>query len=162
MTDSTESDQIDHPAANVSRQILLSTAQEVIQSYNTWTPTSILSYRAPTCLHYILPSSLHRPPLNNEQYGAYFFPIMPAFERFHLTVHDSIVDEAARKVLMHVSSSASTALGPYNNEYMVILYMTEDGRKVDKFYEFVDSAYSIDYMPRLRDAMAESAQGTRE
>ena len=87
---------------------------------------------------------------------------MPAFEHFHLTVHDSIVDEVARKVLMYVSSSASTALGPYNNEYMLILHMTEDGRRVEKFYEFVDGAYSADYMRRLRDAMAESAQGTRE
>lgn len=162
MTDTLESTQINHPAAIVSRQILLSTAQEAIQGYNTWSLASILSCRAPTCVHYILPSSLHRPPLNNEQYAAYFTPIMPAFEHFHLTVHDSIVDEVARKVLMHVSSSASTALGPYNNEYMLILHMTEDGRKVEKFYEFVDSAYSADYMRRLRDAMAESAQGTRE
>ena len=87
---------------------------------------------------------------------------MSAFDRVHVTVHDSIVDEAARKVLMHASSSASTALGPYNNEYMFVLHMTDDGRKVDKVYEFVDSAYSADYMPRLRDAMAESAQGTKE
>lgn len=161
MTESLESDQIDHSAANVSRQTLLSTAQEAIQGYNTWTLESILSFRAPTCLHYVLPSSLHRPPLNNEQYAALFHPIMPAFEGFHLTVHDSIVDEAARKVLKHASSSASTALGPYNNEYMLILHMTEDGRKVEKFYEFVDSAYSADYMRRLKDATAESAQGSR-
>lgn len=40
--------------------------------------------------------------------------------------------------------------------------MTEDGRKLDKFYEFVDSAYRADYMRRLRDAMAESALGTKE
>lgn len=87
---------------------------------------------------------------------------MSAFERFHLTVHDSIVDEAARKVLMHALSSASTALRPYNNECLLILHMTEDGRKLDKFYEFVDSAYRADYMRRLRDAMAESALGTKE
>ena len=161
MTDSPESNQIHTLTAIASRQILLSTAQEATQSYNTWTIESILSFRTPTCLHYILPSSLDRPPLTNEQYATYFSTIMPAFERFHLTLHDTIVDEAARKVSMHASSTASTVLGPYNNEYMLILHMTEDGRKVDRVYEFVDSAYSADYMRRLRDNMAESAQGAR-
>ena len=159
MTESPQRNQIHRPTALVSRQTLLATAQSAIQGYNTWTPASVLSYRSPTCLHYILPSSLHRPPLNNDQYAAYFTPIMPAFKDFHVTVHDSIVDEAARKVVMYASSSASTALGPYNNEYMLILHMTEDGRQVDRFYEFVDSAYSADRIPRLRDALAGSAPG---
>ena len=161
--------QVHHPAAaatttttttTTTRDILLSTAQEVIQAYNTWTPASVLSFRSPTCLHRIRPSTLNYPALTNEQYAAYFNPIMPAFDRFHLTVHDSIVDEVARKVVMHASSSAVTKLGPYGNEYVLILHMTEDGRQVDRFDEFVDSAYSTDYMPRLRDALAaESAQG---
>ena len=118
-----------------------------------------MSFRAPNCIQYILPSSLNRPPLNNEQYAAYFVPIMPAFQNFHVTVHDTIVDEAARKVVLRASSMATTALGPYNNEYTLILHMTEDGRKVEKFYEFVDSAYSADYMPRLRDAIATQQKG---
>ncbi len=113
-----------------------------------------MSFRAPNCIHYILPSSLNRPPLNNEQYAAYFGSIIPAFTGFHVTVHDTIVDEAAQKVLMHASSTATTVLGPYVNEYALILHMTEDGRKVEKFYEFVNSAYTGDYMPRLRDAIA--------
>ena len=135
MNNPPESDQIHHPTAIVSRQILLSTAQEAIQSYNTWILESILSCRAPTCLHYILPSSLHRPPLNNDQ-----------FERFHLTVHDNIVDEATRKILIYISSSTSTVLRPYNNKYILILYITEDKRKINRFYKFMNSAYSTNYI----------------
>lgn len=55
---------------------------------------------------------------------------------------------------MHASSKAVTDLGDYANEYMIILYMTEDGSKVERFLEFVDSAYSKDFMGRLREAMA--------
>lgn len=138
----------------MSRAALLSTAQTVVEGFNTWTLESIMSFRAPNCIHYILPSSLKRPPLNNEQYTAYFGSIMPAFKGFHVTVHDTIVDEAARKVFMHASSTATTVLGPYSNEYSLILHMTEDGRKVEKFYEYVNSAYTVDYMPRLREAIA--------
>lgn len=130
-----------------------------IEGYNTWTPESIMSYRAPNCIHYILPSSLNRPLLDNEKYAAYFVPIMPAFKDFHVTVQDTIVDEAARKVVMRASSTATTTLGPYDNEHTLILHMTKDGRKVEKFYEFVDSAYSADYMRRLRDVIANQQKG---
>lgn len=143
----------------MSRATLFSTAREAVEGYNTWTPESIMSYRAPNCIHHILPSSLNRPPLDNEHYAAYFVPIMPAFQKFHVIVHDTIVDEAARKVVLRASSTATTALGPYNNEYTLILHMTEDGRKVEKFYEFVDSRYSADYMPRLRDAITTQQKG---
>ena len=113
-----------------------------------------MAYRAPNCIHQVLPASLQRPPLNNEEYKAYFIPIMPAFRDFRLKVHDTVVDEAARKVMMHASSTATTDLGPYKNEYVVILHMTDDGRKVERFEEYVDSAYSTDYMPRLREHLA--------
>ncbi|CAF9922926.1 hypothetical protein IMSHALPRED_005803 [Imshaugia aleurites] len=143
----------------MSRTTLFSTAQAAIDGHNTWTPESIFSYRAPNCIHYILPSSLNRPPLNNEQYAAYFVPVMPAFKDFHMTARDIVVDETARKVVMHAFSTASTALGPYENEYTLILHMSEDGRKVEKFYEFVDSAYSVDYMARLRDSIVNQQKG---
>ena len=63
---------------------------------------------------------------------------------------------------MHASSEASTVLGAYGNEYMLVLHMTEDGSKVERIYEFVDSGYGADYMRRLREAMAESAGGAKE
>lgn len=143
----------------MSRETLSSTADIVIQAYNAWTLESVMSFRAPNCTHYILPSSLNRPPLNNEQYPAFFLPLMPAFKDFHLTVHDTIVDEVARKVVVHASSTATTALGPYKNEYTLILHMTEDGRQVERFYEFVDSAKSVDQIQRVRDFIANQQKG---
>ena len=143
----------------MSRSTLLATAQMAIEGYNTWTPEAIMAYRAPDCIHQILPASLNRLPLNNEQYAAYFVPIMPAFRNFRLTAHSSMVDEAARKVVLHVSSTAATDLGSYENEYMLILQMTSDGCKVERFFEFVDSAYATDYMRRLRDHVATKEKG---
>lgn len=85
--------------------------------------------------------------------------MLPAFKDFHVTVHDTIVDETARKVVMHASSTASTTLGPYNNEYTLILHMTDDGRKVEQMYEYVDSAYTADYMARLRATIVNQQKG---
>ena len=79
---------------------------------------------------------------------------MPAFRNFHVTVKNTIVDEEARKVAMHASSAAMTDLGDYSNEYMLVLHMTEDGKKVVRFEEFVDSKYSMEFLPRLREHLA--------
>ena len=89
--------------------------------------------------------------MDNEQYLAYFTPIMPAIKNFHLTVKHTIVDEEFRNVVMHAHSTATTDLGAYNNEYMLVLYMTMDGTKVVRFEEFVDSKHSAEYLPRLRE-----------
>ena len=137
----------------MSRATLLSTAQTVIQAYNTWTPTSVLAFRAPHCEHQFLPNSLKQPCLNNAQYAAYFVPLMPHFRSFTVTVHDTVVDEVARKVVMRASSTAETDVGPYANEYMIVLRMTEDGRLVERFDEFNDSAFIVEFLPRLREKM---------
>ena len=119
-----------------------------------------MAFRAPNCVQYILPASLGRPSLNNEEYAAYFVPLMPAFRGWHITVHDTIHDEPARKVAMHCSSKGETDIGPYNNEYMIVLHMTDDGRKVEKILEYVDSSYSKDYMLRLREHLTKKAKAT--
>ena len=79
---------------------------------------------------------------------------MPAFKNFHVTVKNTIVDEEARKVAMHASSTATTDLGDYSNEYMLVLHMTEDGKKVVRFEEFLDSKSTTEFMPRLREHLA--------
>lgn len=138
----------------MSRSVLLETANTAIEGYNTRKPEALLAYRAPDCTHQVLPVSLGRESLNNEQYLAFFTTLMPAFRNFHVTVKNTIVDEEARKVAMHASSAAMTDLGDYSNEYMLVLHMTEDGKKVVRFEEFVDSKYSMEFLPRLREHLA--------
>lgn len=62
---------------------------------------------------------------------------------------EEIHDAVARKCIIHASSRAETDIGPYMNEYALILTFTEDGRKVTKFVEFVDSAYSEQFVSAL-------------
>jgi ketosteroid isomerase-like protein len=50
---------------------------------------------------------------------------------------------------MHATSTAETDVGPYANEYALILTFTEDGEKVIKFLEYVDSAYSQGFFAKL-------------
>lgn len=135
----------------MSRSTLLETACAVIDGYNAWKSEAIMAFRALDCIHQVLPASLGRQPMNNEQYLAYFTSIMPAFSNFHLTVKHTIVDEGARKVVLYVFSTAKTELGDHNNEYMVVLHMSMDGTKVTLFEEFVDSKYTAEFFTRLRE-----------
>ncbi|KAL8723561.1 MAG: hypothetical protein Q9225_000196 [Loekoesia sp. 1 TL-2023] len=139
-----------------TRSTLFQTARALVSAYNSRNMEAIMDVRAPDCMNYILPASLGQKPMNNEQYTSFLTTSLPAFRGFCLTIRDTVIDEPARKVVMHLTSTASTDLGKYHNEYMMTLHMTKDGCKVDKFEEFVDSKYSADFMPRLRDFLFQS------
>lgn len=93
--------------------------------------------------------------MDNEAYKAFVSAMMPYFRNFHVTVHDLIEDAAQNKICIWASSTADTDIGPYANEYMVTLHFNEAGDKVDRFFEFVDSANSVEFYPRLREYVAQ-------
>jgi ketosteroid isomerase-like protein len=61
-------------------------------------------------------------------------------------------DADAHTCIMHASSTAETDIGPYANEYALILNFTDDGKKVTKFSEYVDSAYAMQFFARFAEA----------
>lgn len=57
---------------------------------------------------------------------------------------DMLVDEVTRKVLLPLTSTGETDFGPYANEYMIVLKMTDDGTQIKQIMEFIDSATTRD------------------
>jgi ketosteroid isomerase-like protein len=86
---------------------------------------------------------------------AWFKSVEPLFRNFTPTVHDIYEDADANKVVARCTSSACTPVGPYRNEYMIVLYFTKDQRKVERFLEFVDAGASMEFFPRLHKWVAE-------
>ncbi|PVH92161.1 hypothetical protein DM02DRAFT_663221 [Periconia macrospinosa] len=74
---------------------------------------------------------------------------MPLYSNFTVVVREEIHDALAHTCIIHATSTANTKIGPYANEYALILTFTEDGRKVTNFKEFVDSAYSEQFVTAL-------------
>ncbi|KAI0534836.1 hypothetical protein GGR58DRAFT_504932 [Xylaria digitata] len=141
---------------------LRQTALAVIDSYNKWSIEAIMGLRAEDCVTQILPRSLGRPAMDNATYETWFKSMMPYFKDFTVTIDDVIEDPAGNKVAIRARSTASTEIGPYNNEYVVILHMNEAGDKITKFLEFVDSSNSVTFFPKLQEHIAQKANTTGE
>lgn len=128
---------------------LLTTALAVVAGYNQWDIDAILAPRAPNCTHRVYPLRLPRPTLNNTAYRGYFSGILPYFKNFNVTVMDAYVDEQANRVALQASSTAESVIGPYANEYVLMMKMTECQTQVVEIREFVDSEASAMFFPNL-------------
>jgi hypothetical protein len=121
----------------------------VIASYNQWDTDAIIAPRAPNCTQRTFPERLGAAPMNNTAYQGFISTIMPYFSNFTVTVLDTYVDEAHNRVAMQALGSAESVVGPYRNEYVVMMKMTEDQTKVWEVREFIDSEIRAAFFPEL-------------
>lgn len=56
-----------------------------------------------------------------------------------------------------MSSTAETPVGPFGCDIVFFLTFTEDGKKVTRIEEMLDSAFSIDFYGKLQKYMMEKA-----
>lgn len=66
---------------------------------------------------------------------------------------EMVVDIESRKVVMYTKAKANTGLGAYENEYMWILTMTEDGKMIEDIVEFCDSAKAVELVKKQQAQM---------
>jgi hypothetical protein len=138
---------------------LFTTALSVIAGYNSWNMDAILAPRTPNCTHRVYPDRLNRPKLNNTEYDAYFSSLLPYFKNFTVDVIDAYVDEDANKVALQAASTATSVIGPYANEYVIMMKMTECKTQVYEVREFVDSEASSNFFPNLTSYIAGNGPG---
>ncbi|ETR99617.1 hypothetical protein M419DRAFT_65695, partial [Trichoderma reesei RUT C-30] len=133
-----------------SRSQLIATANAFIAAYNKWTVPDILSIRSPSCKHHVLPGK--NPPRNNQEFGEFLAGVIPVIRNLRMQLVDTtpmVVDVEVRRVVMHLTSTAETDVGPYGNEYFFVVTVNEDGERVDEIVEFLDKAYTAEFLSRL-------------
>lgn len=96
--------------------------------------------------------------MNNTAYRAFFGATLPFFKNFHVVVDEVFEDVAGNKVAMWCRSTADSVAGPYKNEYVMMFHFTEDGSKIVRVREFVDSALSVYNFKKL-NAKVEGSGG---
>jgi hypothetical protein len=133
------------------RDKLLDTALRFVAEHNKFTPSSIMAVRSPNALtHHLFPTK--RVTRTNEECLETFKVAQKVFKKFILEVIDenaAIVDEQARKVVLHLAGTSETIAGNYQSEYIYIFKMNEDGTLVDAIWEGFDTAYLLDFEKRL-------------
>lgn len=64
---------------------------------------------------------------------------------------DQVFDMDQKKAALHVFGSASSPVGKYEQEYSWFLTFNEDGTKVKRMEEMIDSSYLAEFFKRLHD-----------
>jgi hypothetical protein len=155
------------------------TAIALVDAYNEWSLPKIMAVRSDDCIQQVLPSTLlhplllpfylttcievlGRPPMSNEFYVPNFTNnFAPYVRNYKFIINDLIEDEKANKVVIWGNSTSETDVGPYDNEYVLMLHFNEAGDKITRMLEFVDSNLSMVFIPKLAKHIAEQ-QGKKE
>jgi hypothetical protein len=117
--------------------------------------SGVIAHRTPDCVQRLLPSALNMPPHTNEQYRAFMKQSGAFVTRISFVLAEGrplMIDETARKVLLHILSDGDTVFGPYNNEYFIILTTTEDGSQITEVTEFLDTQRFTSFIQAVQGA----------
>lgn len=134
------------------RERLVATAFEYIREYNNFDPNTLLTIRTPTCvIHGIAPS--YRFSQNNEEYAEHLKSSRGIFKSVNARIVDKgniIVDESTRKVALNLAIKCETTVGLYENEFICILLMNEEGSLVDASLQFMDTLCFQRFQEKLK------------
>ncbi|KAK6429374.1 hypothetical protein LTR95_014478 [Oleoguttula sp. CCFEE 5521] len=129
------------------------TSNAFLAAFATWKTEPIMALRAPECVHDMLPASLNRPSKNNEQFRAYFNGVERAMHDVKMEMHDYFASVEDRRAWFHSTLTATAVDGEaYDNEYMFVLTFDEEGRKVTRVLEMLDSVKTQAIYARLAKA----------
>ncbi|KAH6981576.1 hypothetical protein BKA56DRAFT_672387 [Ilyonectria sp. MPI-CAGE-AT-0026] len=92
-------------------------------------------------IHYTVhPDTEEVYPMTREQFRTYkragdFFKLLKTFK---ISINEMYTDLEKRTVTMLCSSEGQLEAGPYGTDYVFVLTMTEDGKKIEKLSEWPD------------------------
>jgi hypothetical protein len=138
-----------------TRSKLLETASRYI-SIEEMNEASFRAIRTPTCItHCITPSQ--RSSHTNDEILEFYPTLRRVLRSTKLSIineHLTIVEEATRKVSLNLRHTSDTTVGPFENESITILIMSESGDLIEEIYIFLDSTRYKEFANRLGAVLA--------
>lgn len=138
------------------RDQLLKTTRDFFDAHNNRDLNRIRTICAPICVHRGGPPTVKSPDRNNDEYISFNVEVFKVLHTYLATITDFVVDEVKRKVVVFVDAKATADVGEYENEYVILLGMTEDGKKVVDHYDFIDSHRMIEWIGKLGEFAQET------
>lgn len=132
------------------RETLLESARGFIEAYNDHDIPLMRSYLAGEGRHSTHPEPVRGPVRNHDEYIEFETWAKSMLKKHVLTVHDTVVDEVQRRVVVFLTSYGEADVGVLDLEMVVTLTFAEDGRKVVEQRHFYDSKKMLDFMALSR------------
>lgn len=146
-----------------SRSTRLQTAYSVLEGYKLLSADALIAPLAPGGTHKVLPESLNVPVRDREAFAQHakgFTSIFSAFEMQPQAVYEAPAQNTVIAYCKMVGTLVGD-LGPWHNECMITMRMTEDGTKVEEYKEFVDSARAAILKEKLGAFFASKAKAEK-
>ena len=123
-----------------SDSVRVQTARAALSSYSALTVEALLQPLDDQFTHKVLPSSLETPSRDREAFKTHAGRVNSVFESFAMVPQSMFEDPAKNTVIIHAKMIGELIeLGPWENECIIFMKMSEDGKKVVEHTEFVDS-----------------------
>lgn len=129
-----------------NRSVRLQTVYNLLEGYHTLKVENILAPLADSCTQQVLPASLGLPTRSKADYGKHATGICTIFKDFHMEPQAVFEDEGQNSVVVYAKMIGELAndMGPWENECILMLRMSEDGTQIVEHKEFVDSKKFVD------------------
>jgi len=131
------------------RDQLLQTAHAYTTSHNEQNWERVLALCNATCVHRGGPVSIKNPDRNNNEYIAFNTEVFKMMHTYHAEITDAVTDETNKKVVLYLHAKATADAGEYENEYIITLTMTDDGKEVVDQYDFIDSQTMVNWIAKV-------------
>jgi hypothetical protein len=120
--------------------VRIQTARAALASYKALTVEALMQPLDHNFTHQILPSSLEMPLRDRQAFANHASRVTSIFETFSMVPKSMFEDPVQNIVIVHAKMLGELIeLGPWENECVIFMRMSEDGTKVVEHTEFVDS-----------------------
>lgn len=126
----------------IQQSTRLETAHAQLEAFSSLSVDAILDHFAPDFTHQVLPASTGMPARDRAAFAEHASGITSIFSKFSMPPQQVFEDPERNAVIVYAKmiGELQFGLGAWENECIMIMEMNEDGSKIVKMQEFVDSA----------------------
>jgi hypothetical protein len=120
------------------RDQLLQTARAYTTAHNEQDWDGVQTLCSLKCVHRAGPVSIKNPDRNNDEYITFNTEVFKMMHTYHAEITDAVADEISKEAVLYLHAKATADAGEYENEYIITLTMTDDGKKVVAVNVYLD------------------------
>ncbi|KAK0640649.1 hypothetical protein B0T16DRAFT_290554, partial [Cercophora newfieldiana] len=129
----------------------LATVQTLLAGYSSLSVPQLMHPLSKTFTHQVLPTSLGMPIRNRDSFAIHAKGIFSIFDTFRMAPEGMYEDKERDVVVIHARMEGllSHNRGWWASECVMFVRLSDDGKKVEGIWEFVDSQKAVEMRRRF-------------